>query len=66
MRGGKCTATCIQKTTPTKICMYMKNLFITYSEGLIPPRLTSTSPSETMDSVTFSSSSPIKQTPSLH
>ena len=46
--------------------MYMKNLLITYSEGLMPPRLTSTSPSETMDSVTFSSSSPIKQTPSLH
>lgn len=59
----------IHKTSPTKVyiyTMYMKNLLITYSEGLMPPRLTSTSPSETMDSVTFSSSSPIKQTPSLH
>lgn len=32
-----------------------------YSEGLMPPRLTSTSPSETIDSVTFSSPSPTKK-----
>ena len=33
-------------------------IIVTYSEGFMPPLLTSTNPSETMDSVTFSNSSP--------
>ena len=41
-----------------KIQFVKSNNNKSYSDGLMPPRLTSTSPSETIDSVTFSSSSP--------